>query len=615
MPPALFTPIALRQADRIDGSMRRSAQEPSRWAQSLLAGIVAAGLLTGCGGSGSGSDAASAGSSAPAAAAVQPTAAEASRFLAQASFGANDASIAALSAQSYGDWINAQFALPATSHRATLDRVATELTAGTALSSNQFFESFWQQAVTGPDQLRQRVTYALSQIFVVSFVDSSVAQYPRGVASYVDMLGANAFGNVRDLLEGVTLHPMMGLYLSHLRNQKEDPATSRVPDQNYAREVMQLFSIGLYELDDKGNRRLNANGQPIETYGEADISGLSKVFTGFSWYAGPDVADRTRTRFFGGSPNAEREWRPMQAYREFHSTSEKRFLGTTIGAQSTADPEASLKAALDRLFNHPNVGPFLGRQLIQRLVKSNPSADYVGRVAAAFANNGSGVRGDLKAVIRAVLLDAEARTPPATDASAGKLREPVLRLAHWMRAFNATSRGGRFQGIDNTDDPATRLGQTPLRSPSVFNFYRPGYVPPNTGLATQSLVAPELQIVSEVSVAGYLNYLQGWVRFDPATTRDVRQDYSREMALADQPSAAEPTALIDRIDLLLMEGRMSAALRSALVVGIAGRPLPAPTRDSAGTVTNQAAIDTARRDRVALAIFLTMASPEYLATP
>jgi uncharacterized protein (DUF1800 family) len=431
----------------------------------------------------------------------------------------------------------------------------------------------------------------------------------------VDTLANHAFGNYRELLEAVTLHPMMGLYLSHLRNQKADPATGRVPDENYAREVMQLFSIGLYELDERGQKRLGSNGQPIESYGEADIQGLARVFTGFSWHAGPNAADRTRTRFFGGNAHPEREWRPMQSYPEFHATGEKRFLGTTISAQAAPDPEASLRTALDRLAGHPNVGPFVGRQLIQRLVKSNPSPDYVGRVAAAFADNGRGVRGDLKAVIRAVLLDPEARNPAADDRAAGKLREPVLRLAHWMRAFNATSRSGRFQGIDNTDDPATRLGQTPLRSPSVFNFYRPGYVPPNTRLAEASLVAPELQITSEVSVAGYLNYLQNWVRLDPNSSRDVRQDYSREMALADQPSAAEPSALIDRVDLLLMGGRMSATLRSALQAGIAGRALPAPTRDAAGAVTNQAAIDTARRDRVAIAIFLTMASPEYLANP
>jgi uncharacterized protein (DUF1800 family) len=507
-------------------------------------------------------------------------------------------------------------------HKDYLDRLAADFAAAGSgqLSASHFYESWWQQAVTGRDQLRQRVAFALSQIFVVSFADSNVSQYPRGMASYYDTLAAHAFGNYRDLLQAVTLHPMMGIYLSSMRNQKEDPATGRVPDENYAREVMQLFSIGLYQLNPDGTRKLDAAGDPIETYTMADIQGLAKVFTGWSWYAGPNLADRTRTRFFGGNANPEREWRPMQAYNrhaantDFHSPAAKSFLGKTIAAQTTPDPEASLKEALDHLFQHPNVGPFIGSLLIQRLVKSNPSPAYVARVAAAFDNNGAGVRGDLKAVVAAVLLDPEARTLPAAgEVSAGKLREPVLRLSHWMRAFNARSTSGRFLGIDNTDDPATRLGQTPLRSPTVFNFFRPGYTPPNTSLAEQSLVAPELQIAHEVSVAGYLNYLQGWVTFNPTSTRDVRQDYTRELELVDQPSAAQPTDLIERMNLLLMGGQMSESLKTALVTAVAGRTIPAPTRNGSGQVTNQAQIDAARRDRVAIAVFLTMAAPEYLA--
>ena len=573
---------------------------------SLVSLLATAVLLAACGGAGGPSDPASG------QAAVQPTAAEASRFLAQSTFGPSEAGITALASQTYGEWINAQFAAPQTLHRDHMNQRAASTTPPN-YSQGHLLESFWKQAVTGEDALRQRVAFALSQIFVVSFNDSNVAQYPRGVASYLDMLGANAFGNYRDLLEAVTLHPMMGLYLSHLRNQKEDARTGRVPDENYAREVMQLFSIGLYQLDAQGQKVLGGNGQPQDSYTAADIQGLARVFTGFSWYAGPNDADRTDSRFFGGSANPDRDWQPMQPYPKFHSTLEKRFLGTVIPAQTTADPRASLKTALDTLFNHPNVGPFIGRQLIQRLVKSNPSPEYVGRVAAAFADNGAGVRGDMKAVIRAVLLDPEARTPLASDPAEGKLREPVLRLAHWMRAFNARSTGGNFAGIDNTDDPASRLGQSAMRSPSVFNFYRPGYVPPNTALAAQGLVAPELQLTHEVSVAGYLNYLQGWVTLNPNSTRDVRQDYSREMALADQPTAANPTDLVERMNLLLMGGAMSDTLRQALVTAIAGRAIPAATRDSAGNVTNQAAIDSARRDRASIAIFLTLASPEYLA--
>jgi uncharacterized protein (DUF1800 family) len=612
---------AARTDDPGSGAVRshRSAVvgSPAWLRAAALAWLLAsAGLLVACGGGGAGATpdpTAPPGSGGPTATVSES---EAARLLTQASFGPTDALIAEVARIGPRAWLDAQAAVPRSSHRETLDRTAAELaTTGATLNANHFYESWWKQAVTAPDALRQRVTFALSQIFVVSFADSAVNQYPRGVASYVDTLAEHALGNYRDLLEAVSLHPMMGLYLSHLRNQKADATTGRVPDENYAREVMQLFSIGLFELDAWGEARLDGQGRRIESYTEADINGLARVFTGWSWYAGPNAADRTRTRFFGGNANAEREWRPMQSYPEFHATTEKRFLGSVIAPQTTADPQASLRIALDRLFNHPNVGPFIGRQLIQRLVKSNPSADYVGRVAAAFNDNGRGVRGDLMAVVRAVLLDAEARAPAASDATAGKLHEPVLRLAHWMRAFGASSRSGRFQGIDNTDDPATRLAQTPLRSPSVFNFYRPGYVPPNTGLAQRSLVAPEFQIASDVSVAGYLNYLQGWVRLEPGSSRDVRPDYSAELALVDQPTAAAPTALVDRIDRLLLAGRMSAGLKTAVLAGVAGRSIPAANRDASGAVTNQAAIDNARRDRVAIAVFLTMASPEYLTQP
>jgi uncharacterized protein (DUF1800 family) len=358
---------------------------------------------------------------------------DASRFLSQASFGADDASLARLSQVSLAFWIDEQFRKPQTLHRLHMDQAAADLAAmGGSLSQNNFFQSFWTQAVTGDDQLRQRAAFALSQIFVISYVDGTLGGQPRGVASYYDMLGEKAFGNYRDLLEGVALHPMMGIYLSHLRNRKEEG--SRVPDENFAREVMQLFSIGLYQLNPDGS----VKSGNLETYTHDDIVGLARVFTGFSWYAGTSVGDRSTTRFNGGNPHPERDWRPMQAYNSFHSTSEKKFLGKTIPAGG-ANADADLKTALDTLYNHPNVGPFFGKQLIQRLVTSNPSPGYVSRVAAAFNNNGAGVRGDMKAVWRAVLLDPEARQYNAIANRSGKLREPVLRLANLMRAFKAAT--------------------------------------------------------------------------------------------------------------------------------------------------------------------------------
>lgn len=541
-------------------------------------------LLISCGGGGGGS---TSGSVAPAANDI-PTQPQASRLLAQATFGATMPEIDRLTSTGYSAWIEDQFNKPQSLHRDYMNSIAAS--TGSSPSQSHFFESFWQQAATGEDQLRQRVTFALSQILVVSFLDSTVANYPRGVASYYDTLATHAFGNYRSLLEAVSLHPMMGIYLSHLRNQKE--SGTRVPDENYAREVMQLFSIGLYELNQDGSLKMIDN-RPVETYTNADISGLAKVFTGWSW-AGPDKSD---SRFYGGSADPNRDWMPMQGYPKFHSASEKRFLGTAVPA--SASPETSLKAALDALFSHPNVGPFIGRQLIQRLVTSNPSPQYVARVAAAFNNNGAGERGDMKAVIRAILLDPEARSDSTlADPNAGKLREPVVRLANWMRAFNARSASNRFL-LGNLDDPLNALGQTPMRSPSVFNYYRPGYVPPNTSIASAGLVAPEMQITGETSVVGYLNFMRSVIPNGTGSSRDIKADYTVELSLADQPDK-----LVDRINLLLTANQMPAALRSQIIAAVNSVTI---------STTNAANAETARRNRVSLAVFLTMASPEYLA--
>jgi uncharacterized protein (DUF1800 family) len=288
----------------------------------------------------------------------------------------------------------------------------------------------------------------------------------------------------------------------------------------------------------------------------------------------------------------------MQSYPSFHSTSEKKFLGVTIPAQSSANPEASLKVALDTLFNHPNVGPFIGKQLIQRLVTSNPSPQYIARVSATFNNNGQGVRGDLKAVLKAILLDVEARNEPnLNNAGTGKLREPVLRLANWIRAFNAKSTSGSYR-ITSLDDPLFALAQTPMRSPTVFNFYRPGYVPPNTSIANAELVAPEMQITAETSVVGYLNFMRDIIPNGTGSSRDVKADYSALI-----PLAVTPDLLLDQINLLLMAGQMSNTLRNQILGAINSVTIPSTAGTSA---------DTAKLNRIYLGIYLTMASPEYL---
>ena len=482
---------------------------------------------------------------------VPASPAEARRFLSFASFGANDAAVEELTALGYSAWIDKQFARPPTSHRAIWEGIDAAIrlqdpqdSAGT----NGVLDAFWTQALNSPDQLRLRVAYALSQIFVVSAVDAEVTNQPRALAAWLDMLGTDGLTTYRQLLEAVARHPLMGRYLTHLRNRKADLATGRVPDENFGREVMQLFSIGVVRLNPDGSPLL-VDGQPAETYGPSDVTQISRVFTGWS-FACPAFPSNSCFNDGAGSSGAsdpDREFKPMLGYPQFHSPEAKEFLGVGIPAQNPANPGLSLQVALDTLAAHPNVGPFIGRQLIQRLVMSNPSPAYIADISAVWADNGAGVRGDMKAVVKAILLHPEARRPRPTP-KAGKLREPVLRLAAFLRAFPHTSISGRWQ-IGDTDLPADQLGQTPLRAPSVFNFYRPGYVAPGSQSAAAGMVAPELQLLNESTVAGFANFMvdgliRGFgtevpsAREDPPVLKpDLQRDWSAEVALADRPAA------------------------------------------------------------------------------
>jgi uncharacterized protein (DUF1800 family) len=525
--------------------------------------------------------------------------AEASRFLAQATFGPRMAEIDALAASTPDAWLNEQFVKTQTLHLPPTSTYLSTLTPDNRRGQTGFVWAMWRNFSSGDDLLRQRVAVALSEMMVISLNSNLSFGYPYGPAQYLDTLGTNAFGNYRKLLDDVTYSPMMGNYLTHIRNRKENILTGAVPDENYAREIMQLMTIGLYQLNLDGTQKLDGAGKPIDTYSNADISGLAKVFTGLSW-AGPDTSD---TRFRGGGGSADvpdHQIKPMQAYDQFHSTSQKQFLGVTIPATTVATTNADIKFALDTLFNHPNVGPFFGKQLIQRLVTSNPSPAYVSRVASAFNNNGAGVRGDMKAVIKAVLLDPEARTANVSNTS-GKLREPVVRFVHWMRSFNTRSQNGQYL-FGNTSDPSTSLAQSPMYAPSVFNFFRPGFIPPNSKMGAQGLVSPEAQITSETSVAGYLNFMRATIeRGVGATqtngTRDIIPDYAQEIALAN-----DADKLIDRVALLLTAGTLSANTRAQIRTAINSVPIRAAAADA----------DTDRRNRVYLAIYLTMASTDYI---
>ena len=525
------------------------------------------------------------------------TDAEAARFLTQATFGATDADINAVKASGISAWITQQEDLaPAGLHQTYVDNRLSQLKAidpKATLNSQQFYETFWGQAAVSQDQLRQRVKFALSEIFVISLADNSIDV--RGAASYYDMLGANAFSNFRTLLENVTLHPMMGVYLTSIANQKEDLATGRHPDENYAREVMQLMTIGLYRLNADGTRQLDAGGAPMPSYNADDISNLAKVFTGISWYS-PTPNNNT---FFGGNKNVDAAVTPMIFYPAFHSTSSKTFLGTTIAASGAADTAGDLKIALDLIFNNPNVGPFISKQLIQRLVTSNPSPGYVGRVASVFNNDGAGVRGNMREVIRAILTDTEARDPTtATGASYGKAREPIVRLGNWMRTFSVSSASGNY--LINSTSASTSFGQSPLTAGSVFNFYRPGYIPANTRVGGQGLTAPEFQIVDEITIAGYLNTMLNTINNGIGSANDIKSTYSSEVAVAN-----DPNALVDRMNRLLLYGQMSATLRSKIVEAVTAVTIP-------GGAATQAQIDAALLNRAKLAVFMTMASPEYI---
>jgi len=593
--------VRVQKQNEASGSGRRIA---APFAAAVLLAVLAA-----CGG-GSGSSSGSEVDGATAQAEKPASRAEAARFLTQATFGPTDAEIDRVMTVGYSAWIDEQFAKPASTNRPlweAADAAVKALNANNSVYQDGTINAFWRNAISADDQLRQRVAYSLSQIFVISMQDGTVGDNPRAAAAYLDMLGDKGLGNYRELLEAVSKHPMMAAYLTSLRNQKADAKTGRVPDENYAREVMQLMSIGLHQLNADGTEQL-ANGQPVDTYGQADISGMAKVFTGWSWNC-PDWPDNSC--FFNGSANGssdpDRSFKTLLGYPQYHSPEAKTFLGVTIAAQTKGDPDASLKTALDTLSNHGNVGPFIGKQLIQRLVTSNPSPQYVAAVTAAF--NGAGTRGDMKAVVKAVLMNPEAR---AVSSTSGKLREPVLKLSAYLRAFPFKSDSGDYK-VGNTDNPGSALGQTPMRSPSVFNFYRPGYVPPGTEAAKAGLAVPEMQLAQETTAAGYVNYMRdninsgvgaynGTINGVVYNRRDLQPDFAAELLLADNSSG-----LVDRLNDRLMYGTMPAELKTEITGAVDKIVIPVLNAQK----TNQAQIDAAKLNRVKAAIFLTVVSPEF----
>ena len=528
-----------------------------------------------------------------------------SRFLGQSTLGANYETIVEVAQKGEENWLTEQFALqPAF----TLEQYVSDLTlwaADSVLTNGgdvsridpllrYWHFAWWQYVMSTDDLLRSRVALALSEIFVISELPQ-LDDFPLALANYYDMLMRNSFGNFRTLLEDVTFHPAMGVYLTHMNNPKSDPATNRFPDENYGREVMQLFTIGLYELNPDGSRKLDENGNFIPTYDNEDIQEFAKIFTGMTW--GDNFV-------FGRDPTREQSYTiPMQIFDFWHEPGTKTLLnGVVVPDRNPVDGIADVSDALDNLFNHPNVGPFIGHLLIQRLVKSNPSPEYIARVTAAFNDNGQGIRGDMKAVIRAILMDEEARNCPSDDAFSGMLREPMVRYTHAARAFNAASNEGTYRNSMN--DFYNLTFQRPLGSPSVFNFFQSNYQPIGS-VEENNLVAPEFQITNSVSIMGYGNELHDWVMRDydvmqygsifngEQTTFDkrVNLDLSHEIQLGE---TGDIEALIERLDLLLTHGLMTEKTKSIIRKAVADIP------------------DHRANLRGRTAIFLTMISPDYL---
>ena len=533
----------------------------------------------------------------------------------QAQFSTSDADIATVRSIGYGAWLKSQIATaPGQTGTAWLDSKGFNVV--TALSRSYFSTGpadymVWNQVMTSPDAARRRMALALSEIFVTS---TSVMNgyWPAYVmAAYWDVLAANAFGNYRTMLESITLNLAMGNYLNTRGNKKADGKGS-APDENYAREVMQLFTIGLVILNLDGTPKRNANGATIDSYSNADITELAKVFTGYDTDISQNTPITANPVTGGGTDNVPPTTfakLPIVQRGNNHSPEASNFFQNVAGVTPVSIPAntpaaAALKTTLDALFNHPNNAPFISKQLIQRLVTSNPSPAYVQRVAAVYTNNGQGVRGDLGAVYAAILQDDEVRAPSGLSAlEFGKLREPMVRLAQWARTFNVPNTNTDWTKIGDLSDIGTRLGQSPLRSPTVFNFFRPGYVPPGTTLSVGA-VAPEFQLVNESSVAGYLNYMQGAIDTGIGGVTGLLASYTTEIALAESPNAASPSNLVNRINLLLSAGQLSSTTADTITSAVGSM---------AGTVAGNATTTaTNLRRRVCATVLMVMASAEYL---
>ena len=467
---------------------------------------------------------------------VPPTVAD--RFLEQSTFGPDPALVTQVQSSGLQAFLTAQYGLPVSPY-------PDPLTGEQGLGAVQ--QRFFVQVLFAPDQLRQRVAFALSQIFVVG---GDKVNDPTGYTNYLRLLDTDAFSNYRQIMNDVTLSPAMGHWLDMVNNDKPNTSQGDHANENYARELMQLFTIGTAQLNPDGSTQLDSSGNPIPTYTQDTVEAFARAYTGWTYPLTPgSTQQKHNPPYWTG---------PMVAVDSNHDTDPKQLLqypnvangGLLPGGQTSAQ---DLKGALDNIFNHPNIGPFVSRELIQHLVTSNPSPAYIQRVSNVFANNGSSVRGDMKSVITAILMDPEARRgdDPATAVPTdGHLQEPILYMASLLRAFDATSDGTNLAYQGNG------MGQNALFAPSVFNFYSPNYVIPGT---TQ--FGPEFQILTTATSLNRVNWTNSFVFGSLGSGTVVNfSSYATQ--------AANPGALVDTLNTLLMHGSMSADMKTSIVSAI-----------------------------------------------
>jgi hypothetical protein len=492
----------------------------------------------------------------------------AARFLDQAAFGPDAATIARVQSLGPDGYLNEQFA-------ALVSPYPDPSTTGFGIGQVQ--ARFFSNAIHGQDQLRQRVAFALGQIFVVSAVEENS---PAQLVPYLQILQDDAFDNFRKLMEDVTLSPTMGEYLDMRNNDKANATRGTKANENYARELMQLFTIGLFQLNPDGTLQQDDSGNPIPTYDQATIQNFAKIYTGWTYPTKPGATLKMHTpAYYIG---------PMVPYEPNHDTTAKTLLnGLVVPTGGTA--ESDLKAALDNIFNHPNVGSFVSKQLIEHLVTSNPSPAYVSRIAAVFDDDGSGIRGNLQAVVRAILLDPEARAGddgPSLNPSdmSGHLREPVFVVSSILRGL-----GALVNDTNNLAGQATNLGQTIFQPPTVFNYFAPGFSIPTEFTPGASLLGPEFQLQSPSAAVARMNLANTFVYGNLGAGAVI--DWTALASLA-----ATPQALVDAVNNAFMYGQMPASVQTQILSAV---------NAITGTTT------AAYKQRAQAAVYLTVSSSYY----